>query len=518
MRNEEFGRRKGEGKRVLVVGLDGAAWEIIRPMAAEGRLPCLAGLMARSGCYELRSTAPPITPPAWSSFATGEPPDVHGIFGFNYPNPNDYSLRLTTAADLQRPALWQRLSRAGLRVLLLDAPFTFPPPSVNGFAVSGFPTPAAGHFAYPPDLAERLTAEGVACERYPAEPRDPAAPDFLSWLDRFLDARLAIFRILSAAVAWDFSMVGTMALDWVQHALWKYYDPRFVFASEPEAAGHRETLFAAYRRVDRWLGDLIESAGGAPHVLILSDHGFGTTYHYDWICEALSQAGLVRWRSSAGAARRLGGRMLQIARSSPRIQRWGKRLLGETRTARAWARAARTYEAIDWARTRVFPAGDYHLNLYIHAKPRFARGIVGAGKDYERVCADAKNALLEFCPPGHCAKLARSVSCPARPAKESALPLRPDLIVELSVFPLPPEPSVRPMAGLCGFHTPSGVLISPFGQPSSADICSVAQTILDFFGVSCAADTQPAPPGGLELGAAETAAMLDSLRRLGYMD
>ncbi|MCX8035644.1 MAG: alkaline phosphatase family protein [Candidatus Sumerlaeia bacterium] len=518
MMNEALGRKSGERKRVLVVGLDGAAWEILRPMADEGRLPCLAALMRCSACCELRSTAPPLTPPAWSSFATGVAPEEHGVFGFNYPDPHDYSLRLTSAADLLRPTLWQHLSSAGLRVLLLDVPFTFPPQSVHGFMVSGFPTPAAGCFTHPSDLANRFDCDGFACERHPAEPPDPASAGFLAWLDRFLDARLALFRKLSAAAPWDFAMVGTMALDWAQHALWKYYDPRFVFASEPEAAGHRETLREVYRRVDRWIGDLIGSASGEPNVVVLSDHGFGTTYHHDWICEALTQAGLLHWRSGAGAVRRLSRRMLQIARSSPHLQRWGKRLLGETRRARTWARTARAYDAIDWERTRVFPAGDYHLNLYVHTKARFARGMVGAGRDYARVLEDAKNAVLEFCPPGHRLKLARSVSCPAWPAEERAIRLRPDLIVELSVFPPSAAASVGQMAGLCGFHVPSGVLISPLEQPARADICGVARTILDYFGVPPAAGSQSTPPGRPEFSAAETAAMLDSLRRLGYMD
>ena len=69
-------------RRVLVIGLDGATFRTLGPWAAAGEMPELARLMA-AGCHgELRSTFPPLTPPAWSSFMTGKNPGKHGIFSF----------------------------------------------------------------------------------------------------------------------------------------------------------------------------------------------------------------------------------------------------------------------------------------------------------------------------------------------------------------------------------------------------------------------------------------------------
>ncbi|HVY61960.1 MAG TPA: alkaline phosphatase family protein, partial [Planctomycetota bacterium] len=69
--------------RLLVLGLDGADYDLVRRLLAEGRLPTI-GRLARDGSFgPLRSTIPAVTPTAWSSFLTGLNPGAHGIFNFS---------------------------------------------------------------------------------------------------------------------------------------------------------------------------------------------------------------------------------------------------------------------------------------------------------------------------------------------------------------------------------------------------------------------------------------------------
>jgi len=512
-------------KRLLVVALDGATFDLIRPLAARGELPCMAELMARGWSAPLLSTIPAITPPAWSSFATGASPDEHRVFGFNYPE-HDYSLRLTTAADLRRPTLWRRLSRAGVAVLLLDVPFTFPPEPVNGSLVAGFPLPTTAAFTHPPDLADRLEAVGCACPRYPAEAPDPAKPGFAGWLDQFLGERLWIFRHLLACRQWQFAMVGTMALDWAQHALWKYFDRRFVFASEPGADVCSRTLFACYRAIDRFVANLAELAGRDTSILLVSDHGFGAAFHYDWVSEALAQAGLLFWRGGKrGLAATVGAAALKAVRSSPRLQRLGKKLLGDTTAARAWARRARAYSQIDWKRTRVFPAGDYHLNLYVNSRSRFGRGIVAVGADYAKVMNDAVAVLRSFRPPFHRLPLVRRIVRYEGGAKGLSTRV-PDLSLEINTLPTPGDSeAVAPLAGLCGFHSPEGICIASTvellgrDRPANMHITDLASVILSYFGVQADADgdIQSAVPSQ-SFSTEQSGVVLKSLRNLGYLD
>lgn len=68
--------------RVMVIGLDGATLDLVRPWAESGYLPTFARLMKEGASGQLRSTTPPVTGPAWSSFATGKNPGKHGFFDF----------------------------------------------------------------------------------------------------------------------------------------------------------------------------------------------------------------------------------------------------------------------------------------------------------------------------------------------------------------------------------------------------------------------------------------------------
>jgi predicted AlkP superfamily phosphohydrolase/phosphomutase len=62
--------------KLAILGIDGATFDIIRPMIAEGELPYIARVLAEGGSSDLESTSPPITPPAWTSMMTGVNPGV----------------------------------------------------------------------------------------------------------------------------------------------------------------------------------------------------------------------------------------------------------------------------------------------------------------------------------------------------------------------------------------------------------------------------------------------------------
>ena len=62
----------GAWPRVLIIGLDGATFDNLRPWAEEGRLPTFKRLLDGGVSGPLRSTFPPVTAPAWTSFMTGK--------------------------------------------------------------------------------------------------------------------------------------------------------------------------------------------------------------------------------------------------------------------------------------------------------------------------------------------------------------------------------------------------------------------------------------------------------------
>src|SRR5262245_21938110 len=67
---------------ILLVGLDGADWDVIRPMIRAGRLPNLHNLSEEGASGDLLSEPPLLSPILWTTIATGKPPTQHGITSF----------------------------------------------------------------------------------------------------------------------------------------------------------------------------------------------------------------------------------------------------------------------------------------------------------------------------------------------------------------------------------------------------------------------------------------------------
>src|SRR5262245_1821667 len=74
--------RRSTDLRILLVGVDSADWEMIRPMAERGELPHFAKLLEEGASAPARTLEPPLSPLVWTSIATGKNPDEHGILDF----------------------------------------------------------------------------------------------------------------------------------------------------------------------------------------------------------------------------------------------------------------------------------------------------------------------------------------------------------------------------------------------------------------------------------------------------
>ena len=151
---------RGGVKRVVVLGLDGMDPGFARRMMAEGKLPNLAGLAEEGHFSELQTTCPPISPVAWSSFATGTNPGKHNVFDFLNRDLRTYlpemsSCRIQTAKRTgflgrskgevtllrkSRP-FWHVLGDHGVFSTILRVPITFPPERFRGLLLSAMCAP-----------------------------------------------------------------------------------------------------------------------------------------------------------------------------------------------------------------------------------------------------------------------------------------------------------------------------------------------------------------------------------------
>jgi len=82
--------RKGDlfvdtARQAVLIGLDGANYEAIKPLLAEGRLPNLARLLEEGTIFpNALPPFPTLTGSNWATIATGAWPGTHGVTDMSY--------------------------------------------------------------------------------------------------------------------------------------------------------------------------------------------------------------------------------------------------------------------------------------------------------------------------------------------------------------------------------------------------------------------------------------------------
>src|SRR3569832_2456191 len=105
--------------RVLTIVLGEATMDLLRPWAESGKLPTLAGLMARGASGTLRSQMPIVTPQLAGSLVTGRSPGHHGLMDFWQRGPKSI-FQETHKTKKNTPPIWQLLGEQGLSSAVLN--------------------------------------------------------------------------------------------------------------------------------------------------------------------------------------------------------------------------------------------------------------------------------------------------------------------------------------------------------------------------------------------------------------
>lgn len=258
--------------RLLIIGLDCAEPELVFERWRD-ELPNLAGLIARGSSGRLESCIPAITVPAWSCMLSGRDPGELGIYGFRNRIDRSYGrMSIADGRSVRVPRLWDLLGAAGWRVALIGVPGTYPPPAVNGVAVSCFLAPnTVATYTYPPSFArqiDQLLGEYLLdVPQFRSGDKDRILRDIY----QLCDQRFALAHHMLDQQRPDLLMLVDMGVDRIQHAFWKHMDPRHPqFVPDSPYAG---AIRAYYRHVDAQIGGLLERRDDRTSVLVVSDHG-----------------------------------------------------------------------------------------------------------------------------------------------------------------------------------------------------------------------------------------------------
>lgn len=277
-----------KGNKVVVIGLDGTPHSLITRFIEEGLMPNFKEVLRQGSFQPLFSVLPTVSCVAWSSFMTGKNPAKHNIFGFLDRSAGSYIPYVPNANNMTSPTLWDILSDAGKRVVVMGVPVTYPPKEVNGILVSGFLAPDIEKATYPTELGKELKEKDdyrLDIEPWKArEDVDTVSPQVTEVFRRRRDT----LRRLMNEVEWDFFMTHFMETDRLHHFLWEHMEEGW----EPYCQQFRDF----YREVDDFIGELKKELDGKATLVILSDHGFCTLKQEVYVNHWLVEKGYLRFK------------------------------------------------------------------------------------------------------------------------------------------------------------------------------------------------------------------------------
>jgi len=309
----ELADARPSGVRVLLVGIDGATFNVIDPLLAEGALPVLGGLMERGSRARLRSESPMKSPAIWTTVATGRAREDHGIDDFmsrERGTPQDPAL--IASVDRKTLALWNLLAPFELATTVVGWWVTWPAEPICGQLVSDRLAQSRWMAWTESGGDVRLTwPEGLAEELRPlvVDPMDPPVDELAALVDLtdveraemlaaeepipyhgpsvfkfgFCEQRTyenVAFELLGRGQP-ELAMVFLIAVDPISHTFWHFYEPdRFPGGVDPDEAARLGALVPAmYEHDDRTLGRLLELVDEDTVVIVVSDHGFKASGH-----------------------------------------------------------------------------------------------------------------------------------------------------------------------------------------------------------------------------------------------
>lgn len=106
--------------KIIVFELDGMHPYLLKKYADEGELSALSSILKSSSYGILESTIPPISGPAWTSFATGVNPGKHGIYNFFKFDRSTGKLHPVTPHDVKYPKIHEWITYFGKSSVVIN--------------------------------------------------------------------------------------------------------------------------------------------------------------------------------------------------------------------------------------------------------------------------------------------------------------------------------------------------------------------------------------------------------------
>lgn len=123
-------------KKMIVLGVDGFEPSLAKKFMDQGKMPNLQQFVQRGACREdlvLLGAVPTVTPPMWTTLATGAYPNTHGITAFfnQHPEKLETVIYALDSRMCKAEPLWNVFAEAGYKTLVWHWPGSSWPPTTD---------------------------------------------------------------------------------------------------------------------------------------------------------------------------------------------------------------------------------------------------------------------------------------------------------------------------------------------------------------------------------------------------
>lgn len=344
----------------IVLGLDGANWDMIRPFLSSGELPNLERLIDEGIGGTSMSTLPPTTVPNWKCYATGKYPGKLGVFHFDRVKTTTREHIFHGYRDFKSSELWDYLNDEGYMTGIINKPSTYPPRPVDGFMIAGGPDATdgeyrrvSGGFATPDELEEYLLAD-YDYRIHPSPLLSPSdnGPEEIEAAINIIKMRFDVARDLLKRWDPDFLHLTVFYNMVLQHYFWT-----------------EEPVRRAWKVIDNGIGRFLDEGHD---LIVISDHGTSYVERVFYINVWLEEHGYQRTHANIDERlRRIGftrERALYIAKRLNLVDTLAKIVPESIQKIVPWkegVKGERILDAVDWRSTQAIASsqGPIYINI-----------------------------------------------------------------------------------------------------------------------------------------------------------
>ncbi|HYZ76589.1 MAG TPA: alkaline phosphatase family protein [Gaiellaceae bacterium] len=258
---------------LVLLNFDSASVPLLERLVAEGRLPAVADLLGRGRRYPLRSPATYFPAGAYPTLYTGLELADHGLY---YPFQWDAAAQRSRYVEtFPSPAtVWERVSEAGARSLVVDPYESRPPRGLRGLWLCGW------QFRNRVVLPPRSRPEDANRRLQRRLGRSPSVEEVFGTQSR---ARLeAMRRALLAAPGRVARLARHLLRQQRFDLLWLTFSAAHLAGHQfwdlsqfPDTQGLERTLPEVYERVDEAIGEILGAVGDDADVVLFAVLGMG---------------------------------------------------------------------------------------------------------------------------------------------------------------------------------------------------------------------------------------------------